>query len=392
MHNLLKIIKLYLIQKELEVNETQTQILLARAMKRRGLDDFFEKKLLVAKEAHLKQGFRHAHFHYLNYRLAEEELDHIMLLRRQGDIQLTPWSRSLTTFFAAETLRQAAIGISMEDVSKQVFDAPMLESVLQLVENGYFDEDTEGGVVRVYYNALMALKTHNVLFFNELKQLIIKNRYQFPDHEIRNVYLLAINFCIRRINADETAFRQEAFDLYEAGLANRALFENGILSKFTFKNAISAGTMMGKDEWVREFLEFGKQFLHPKEREAVYSYNLAVFHFGKGDYSAATVLLQRSDFGDVLTNLASRALLLRIYFETGADDALASLCDSFQTFLNRQKALNNQKDSYLNRIRFVRKLLRADLCNPIARQQIHDEMAQTTYLAGRNWLMQKVSF
>ena len=234
MHNLLKIIKLYLIQKKLETDETQMQILLARAMKQRGLDVFFEKELIVAKETHQKQGFRHAHFHYLNYRLAEEELEHIMLLRRQGDIQLTPWSRSLTTSFAAETLRQAAIGVSMEDVSKQVFDAPMLESVLQLVENGYF--------------------------------------------------------------------------------------------------------------------------------------------------------------GDILSNLASRALLLRIYFETDADDALASLCDSFQTFLSRQKALNNQKDSYLNLIRFVRKIMRSDLRNPLVKQQIHDEMAQTTYLAGRNWLMQKVSF
>ena len=119
----------------------------------------------------------------------------------------------------------------------------------------------------------MATKTRNELYFKQLKSMIFGNRYKFPDTEMRLLYLTAINFCIKKMNAGVIAFRQEMFELNESGIQNRALFENGILSKFTFMNVVSVGMMQKQYAWVKNFIEKNKQFLHPKERKAAYNFN-----------------------------------------------------------------------------------------------------------------------
>jgi hypothetical protein len=399
-HSLQKVLKAYLVYKELETDETESQIFLARAMKRRGLDDFFEKELAVAEAVHKNQSFRHARFHYRNYLLREEELEHANLLRRQGQMPIADWSKELTTFFAAESLRQACVAFSYRIMGEAVV-IPLIDEVVALVEKGFFEKNTEGGqtagtpnpdglALKVYYNTYKALTTQNTLYFNALKHLIFEHRYQFPDNEIRIVYLLAINFCIKKMNKGELEFREEVFELYEKGLANRALFENGFLSKFTFKNLVSVGIMLKKYDWVKDFIETARMDLPAKDRASAYSFNRAVLHFRQGDYAHAMTLLQNADMNDKLTDFDSRVMLLRIYFETDAVEALMSLTESFATFLNRQKSLGYQKDSYLNLIKMVRKMMRQNLRDKKVRDRLIQEINDTSYLAEREWLLERL--
>jgi hypothetical protein len=243
----------------------------------------------------------------------------------------------------------------------------------------------------VYYNTLMMFQTLDNQYFERLKNLIKSQNDYFNMEEINFIYSATMNFCAKKINAGESAYLEEVFELMQLGLEQNMFLENGFLSKFIFKNVVTTGLRLEKYDWVKDFIETSKQRLHPKDREVVYNYNLAVYYFRKGDYAQAMPLLQRRDFGDVLTDLAARALLLRIYYDTEAYDALMSLTDSFQTFLSRQKELNYQKDNYMNLIRIVRKMLRSDLRNAETRKQLLEEVQQTQYLAEKNWLIEKLS-
>ena len=150
--------------------------------------------------------------------------------------------------------------------------------------------------------------------------------------------------------------------------------------------------MMQKQyDWVKNFIEKNKQFLHPKERKAAYNFNLAVYYFRQNDYVHAMPLLQFADFGDLFTNLTARTMLLRIYYETGTTSGLQSLMDSFQVFINRQKDISYQKDNYLNLIRIVRKMLRLTDSDKDKKAALLEEVNRTQYLAERNWLVEKLS-
>jgi hypothetical protein len=399
MHNLLKVIKLYLIQKELEQEETYSQILLARALRKRGFDDYFEKEIEQAFEKNREQPYRNADFYLNQYKATLEKVEHIRMTRRKGEIPYNDLSDALLAFFKAELLRLGSATLSYKAVSKRIYDLPLLNEIIILLEKNsdklrtnpiYSDEDTEGVVSKIYFNTYQALKTDNSMYFNDLKILLKKYLLKLPESERREVLLYAINFCIKKINNHEDQYLNEYIELTQTGLENRALMENGVLSKFTFKNAVTAGLKLSKSKWVKDFIENYKQFLHPKERQTVYNYNKAVYYFRTGDFTAAMPLLRQADFADTHADLDARCMLLQIYYETHALDALSSLLDSFSTFINRQKDIGYQKDMYLNLIKFVKKILRGDMKDKAFKQQLITEIEGIAYLAEREWLIEKL--
>jgi hypothetical protein len=403
MHNLLKIIKLYLIQKELEQEEAYSQILLARALRKRGFDDCFEKEIEIAFEKNRKQPFRNADFYLNEYKVNLEKVEHNRMTHRKGEIPYNELTVNLLGFFETELMRLGCAILSSKAVSKRTYELPLLSETILLFEgkkNNLTDEskisykqkpeNTEGVASEIYFNTYQALKTDNPLYFNDLKILLNTHWASFPETERREIFLHAINFCIKKINNHESKYLNEYFELTQFGLENRALMENGILSKFTFKNAVTVALKLSKFEWVKNFIESYKQFLHPKERQTVYNYNKAVYYFRTGDYTSAMPLLSHSNFADTHADLDARCMLLQIYYETLALDALSSLLDSFSTFLNRQKDINYHKDAYLNLIKFVKKILRGDMKNESLKKQLITEVEGTTYLAEKEWLIEKL--
>ena len=403
MHNLLKIIKLYLIEKELEQEETYSQILLARALRKRGFDDYFEKEIETAFEKNYEQPHRNADFYLNQYKATLEKVEHNRMTHRKGEIHYNELTINLLGYFETELMRLGCAILSSKAVSKRNYELPLLDETILLFENKKSDlekesldvslqesEHTEGIASKIYFNTYQSLKTANPLYFNDLKILLNTHWASFPVTERREIFLHAINFCIKKINNHEGQYLSEYFDLTQFGLESKALMENGILSKFTFKNAVTVALKLSKSEWVKNFIENYKQYLHPKERQPVYNYNLAVYYFRTGDYDAAMPLLRKADFADVHADLDARCMLLQIYYETHTFDALSSLLDSFSTFINRQKDIGYQKDMYLNLIKFVKKILRGDMKDNAFKQQLVADIKETAYLAEREWLIEKL--
>ncbi|HNM27803.1 MAG TPA: hypothetical protein PKL15_20320, partial [Saprospiraceae bacterium] len=176
-----------------------------------------------------------------------------------------------------------------------------------------------------------------------------------------------------------------------AGLVQRAaLFEHGHLSRFTYKNAVTAGLNLREFVWVRAFIEDYRQHLPQKERHSAYCYNLAVWYFWQSDYDQTMTLLREREFGDPLTNLDARAILLRIYFERGFTEALESHLDSFQVYLSRSKNIGYQRDNYSNLLRIVRKMTRLDSRDDKARSALLAEVEQTQAIAEKRWLIEQL--
>ncbi len=398
---LLKAIKQYLAISEAQEDMLQQQIHLCKALQKRGMAKSFEKELTNTKALQQKQNRRNIRYHFNRYQIEMELSAHTMQQRRSGEMNLQTVHDELTTYFIAETLRQGCTILTHQTMSKQVYDLKLLDEVLALVESGGYDEVT---AMMVYYNAFKALSGGNEqlasgdersasgkdVYFFELKKLIESVGNEFPSYELRDIYLLAINFCIKKLNAGERQYIREAFELYRLGLENKALLENGILSSYTYKNITRLGMNLGETEWVGQFLESFKKYLPPRERDNSWRYNLAFFHFQQADYDSAMRLLRLVEFHDVLNNLDARRMLLRSYFELGEFTALDSLLDSFKAYLRRMADHGYHRENYLNLVRFIKKLMKVDKGDKKAITAIRSEVATTERVAEKEWLLGKL--
>ncbi len=385
---LLKVIRQFLVYQEVNNDKVQSQVLLCRSLRHRGLDKLFEKEIKKTIAWQEEQPYRNTLYHYNNYQIQFERYEYISRHRRSGDMPLQLLSDELTYFYIADILRQSSTILTHQTVSSRNYDLKLLNEVLNHVEENDY---SFAPAILIYYHSFKALSNlDNEHHFQELKQLLYKNWNLFPLVECRDLYILAINYCIKRLNKGDREYIREGFDLYKSGLKNEVFLEDGYLSGFTYKNISRLGLALNEFEWIEKFLKRYKKLLHPKTRENTYLYNLAFFYFQKPDYDNAMQLLQKVDFNDVLNNLDARRMLLRIYYELGEYDPLDSLLDSFKTYISRQKDIGYHKDNYLNLIRFVKKMIRSNLTDQKTRAALIEEIKNTPAFSERSWLLKQL--
>ncbi len=356
---LLKILKKYLSQSELENDIIQSHLSLCKSLRKKGLGVFFEKEIANAHQLLENESQRNSKYYFQKYQLGMEEAIYTMPQRRSGDMNFQSIADQLTISYISSVLRLSCNMQSHQTMSGQVYDLNLLHEVLQLIASGTYLEVPAVALYFRCYSAIENLEKNEIerseSHFEQLKLLIDRHWTLFPASEIRDIYLFAVNYCIKRLNAGDRGFIREAFELLRAGLKNETLLEEGILSSFTYKNITRLGVALAENDWVEQFLEDYKKYLHPRERENTWRYNLAFFYFQQQKYKWAMRLLLQTEFKDVLNNLDARRMLLKSYFELGEYNALDSLLDSFSRYIHRQKDLGYHRENYLNLIRFVKK-------------------------------------
>jgi hypothetical protein len=212
---------------------------------------------------------------------------------------------------------------------------------------------------------------------------------RLPTDEARDLLMLAINHCIRRINQGQRQYLAEVLTFYDMGLRQQWLLdERKHLTKYTYNNVLL--TIIALRDWERAgvFLEAYRQQLPPADRDKVYEYNKAVLCFRKGDYEMAQTLLRTLSFSDPMYNLEARRMLLRIYYEKKEYDALESLLDNLLTWLRRHRELGYHREMYRNLALFTGKLLRLPPADKQKRQKLAAKIKDTPLVADRDWLLQ----
>ncbi len=388
MSYLLELVRRYLTLAELESDAPRRHYHLCRAMRQRGLDEMLAWEWGRAENHLNSQPVRDARWHLDQYDLHQERLEALAPRERSAHLDLQPLHNHLTVFYLSDMLRHACSALTHSAIGAQPYDTALLEAVLGLAENGNWLN--EHPPVALYYHLYRAFREpEQPGHFEAWKQVLANSAGQFPPPELRDIFLLGINYCIRRMNGGQKAFIREAFELYRAGLEKNLLAENGWLSGFTYKNIIRIGTALGEHTWVRGFFETYKQALHPREREALYRYNLAFFYFQNQDFANAMPLLQQLELEDRLNFLDARRMLLRSYYELGEHKALDSLLTSFAAYLRRQKDLGYHRDMNLNLVRFTKRLLETGPGDSKNLKKLREEILETGQVAEKGWLLEK---
>jgi hypothetical protein len=263
------------------------------------------------------------------------------------------------------------------------------EPVIQLLAD---EKYRQVPIVQVYYSIYQMLESPDVpeLFLN-LQDLLVNQSEKFAMSEQKVMFQYAQNYCIRKINGGNMDFIGRLMVLYKIILERDIFIEGKYLPEWRYKNIVWNALRNGELEWTYTFIESYKNRLRPEDRENAYTYNLAYYYFFMEDFSKTLELLNTVEFTDLLYTINAKSLLLKTFFELDEFDALQSLAHSFRVFLNRNRELSDQrKKLYLNLISFILRIYKANFSSTEDRKTLREELAVTTDVADKGWLLSKM--
>ncbi|MCS6929941.1 MAG: hypothetical protein NZM43_10675 [Saprospiraceae bacterium] len=388
---LLKAIEAYLVFKNSVEDQAVYLSALSKIYRSRKLDKAYRQVHRQGQEWLQQQPLRNGYYLLHRYFLELEEYNYRLPISQNTPVNLQECADALEKWFLAEKLRIACAMIAHRNVFQKInYDFGLLPELLEYVT--CHKDLLHEPAIAIFYHAYMALTQPNSeQYFDQLEKLIHEQIECFNHSEARVLYIIAINYCVAKINQGSTDYARRAFLLYRSGLETGTLLENGIVSRYTFGNAVGAALRIGEYGWAEQFIGQFQHHLEERERKSIVNFNLSRVYYEKGDYDNAQRLLTRFEYDDMLLNIIAKTMLLKIYYEQTEFEAFESLLESMRIYLQRKEALDpTRKMAYKNMLRMMRKLL---TWNPYSRSQterLRQIIESTQPLMEKDWLLKQV--
>lgn len=246
--------------------------------------------------------------------------------------------------------------------------------------------------ISLYYYAWMMIRhPEDTSWFELFSDQLEKNHHQFPVEEQKTLYFQAINYCIRRHNSGDRDYSQRLLEYYKTALASKYLLTNGYLSKNTYRNINTIAIRMGQYQEAIEISNTYVSALRKEEQESAYNFNMANIHYSQKKYNNALEALRLVEFDDHLSNLFAKTLMLKIYYEMGAERLLDAHLDAMQVYLTRKKIIGYHKVNYANVIRYTRQLIKLKPFDRAGLAKLYEKVKAEKMLPDRDWMLRQLS-
>lgn len=356
---------------------------------------FVLKEIKKSKNRLLKLGLKDSIDHWVMYEL---EIAYLNNLLQQANPQnsgeyFDKAEQILDLFFIQEKLRLAIakrMNVKQNEVPSD--HLPIHEIVDIAKSNPAFRENN---IIQLYLGFWEAHNQPEEI--SSLSQRLKASKDNIRETELSNLYNLLINKVVRHFSANgDEKYLYELSKLYEWGIQDKILFEEGYLPWNHLRNYVSVALRVNKNnpeqyENVRNDLEIFLQFLPPnrKLREEARRFNMGQYHYVKGEFEQAIKLLRES-FSHYAYESSARMMYLEAAYENNEDpEFIKSILESFIRYIERYEKLNpNIKIAFLNRLKLFRKLLKA--FRPSDYEQLRAEIQLTKPLNNPQWLLEKV--
>jgi len=389
----LQLIERFLLVERIEQEPLESQIKLNRSYLELGLDKHFEQSWRKANRQREASSLRDSNYYRYGYYLEYQRYEHLTKARRNQAKNLFKLSQSFDTYFLAERFKQACLMLAHEAVYKVEYDRSLVELLRQYVleQPALLAQDSPLALYFYCYESL--LPPYPEVSFQDFKRLLFgPAQTALPKAELRDLYLLGINYCIRRSNSGQKHYLKELLYFYKSGLQEGILIQNGRLPSSSFKNMVKAALKSQEFDWAREFIEEYPQYLDPKHQAPYLHYAKGEYYYYLGQYEQSMLALQEIEFGDIFMNLSARLLLLKMYYELGELEALEAQINSMKIYLQRKDQLGYHRENYNNILYFCRRLLQLPPY-PKAKEKAALEAAilSRNPLTEKDWLLQQLA-
>jgi len=386
---LLKVLEEFVAWENFSNQPDAKELLLLKKYSQLGLEKHFKQTIRKSLDKLDKQPNRNDNF--LRTRFLFEFENYSFYTQKAGrreDLKVQEVNNFLDQSFIAEKLKIACSLHAHATLAKQEYETGLLDAILLFLKDHDYLKIPAIGIYYQGYRAMVNMDNDEAvdLFTKYLDQ----HAKQFPLLELRDIFVIGINICIRRINFGKIEFLEKLFALYKKGLELKAFLEGGTLSPYTYKNITFAGLKLNEKEWVLNFIHEYKPFLPEHQREGFYNFNLAYFYYETKRYDLAMPLLALEVYGDVFTRLRAQSLLAKMYYESQELDALSNLLGSLKKYIYRKKDLGYHRDHYMEFIRFLERMMNLKPYDKAARLSLLKEL-KTAKTVEPDWLIAQLS-
>ncbi len=293
-----------------------------------------EKTNLRNASYHLKQYHIHSLFYQINSRN-----------NRSKDFKLQEVIDHATFFSVIETLKYACIIQSLQKISELKIENHLLNATLTLLENPVFFKDR---AVRIYYNIYLVIRDEDENAFKAfIKDLRASNDY-FTSQDLKDLYLLAINFCVKKSNQNLQDYTKQAFELYIYAIQKGYLIEHNEISRFSFTNVVTLGNKLKEFSKTEKFIQQYADYISIDYRKNTVDFNSAKILYSKEQPQKALKILLTNEFKDILWNLNAKYLVLKILFETKDVETFAIYLKAFKNYIKRKSNIGYHQKYFVN--------------------------------------------
>ncbi|MEN0045605.1 MAG: hypothetical protein AAF806_00965 [Bacteroidota bacterium] len=390
MYFLLKAVEEFLIYNKIESEEIRNKVILAEIYREeKKLNKYASKSLEIANNLLEKEAHKDIEFHWNNYLIRREEVD---FTTEHGRFDGTEkFLQSLKAFdlnYAAIKFRDLCVSffdknVKLNDIEKKIIS----------VFSEYADQidPADYPAVVIYHQLYKILQNPNDELFESLGIMTIRYKNDFNDDDKRNIFLLIINHCIRQMNSGKRQYIKEAFRFYKIGIEDQFLIENGVIDRYLFRNIVSVGVSLKEFGWVSNFIEKNQQYLEPEYKESYVNFCFGVLYYRSAKYEQAMRYLAQYEHDDILLNLNSKAMLIKMYYELEEFDTLEFLLESSKVYLRRKKGVSdNLRALYNNIIRYTSKLLRVNPYDKEKKAKLREEIQAANPLIEKQWFLERL--
>ncbi len=359
------------------------------ALDNRKLGKYFQQTFEGLLEMNQKQPFRDVDYFFQQHLLYEDAYLHLLHEDNRGikdTLQLA--IDNLDYYYLSNKLRFCCVMFNRENILQVKYENSLTEQVIEFVKQRKLEDVP---AIAIYFNILSTLRfPEDESYYQKLKEMLTEHIGLFPKTEAKDMYVFALNYCIKKLNSGRLEFLDELFELYMALLDKSIIIDNGLMEASDYKNIATVGMRTGNLDWTERFIEEYSQKLPEDVRENIHTYNLAFLSYYRGQFSQSLKLLQQVDFEDVYYQMDAKVLLLKTYYELQEEEPFFSLVDAFHNFIKRNRTISEyQKTAYLNFVKYAKKLMHIRLGNKVSLIHVLEELDSSMTIASLQWLKEK---
>ncbi|MBP7821880.1 MAG: hypothetical protein KA010_03075 [Saprospiraceae bacterium] len=386
---LLKAIEEYLIWAENNKDAIRQQLKLAKAYRNHKLEKPFLKTLEEIEQLQRKSILKNETHLYDELLIQQERYTFLEGQKRTIPTNLQSMSDLSDIVFCAQKLRHACLVLAHQAVYKSSYSIGFLDEVLEYVRK---KDLLEYPAIAIYYYCYKTITENgnNDTYFFELKKMIDSSLSLFSIKEQKDIFILAINYCIANINRENAKYFVEVFHLYKIGLETGIFLENGIISRFTFKNIVSTALRLGEFDWTTQFIKDYEANVEIKYKDSTVHFSLAKLYFEKKDYNNAMDLLRHIEYDDILMNISGQVMMIKMMYELKELNVLESMLERLRSYLNRKEVIGYHKTNYKNFLKFAKKLLYMNPYQKTKKERLLLEIEATNPLTEKAWMLQQL--
>ncbi|MBK6574085.1 MAG: hypothetical protein IPP06_12065 [Saprospiraceae bacterium] len=388
--DLLKELKQF-IHHKIIFSDWDAELDLLQFYRKRRVERLFENQVEQLKEKLLSHANWNENKYYYNYRLELEKLRYESTKSRYNPSNFSDVLLNFEIHVFIQRLRLYLVHLSFRQFGSELNTFPELELSIQDTMKSDWSSIPE---VNLYLVAVKLFTdpentAHYENFISQLKPLSI-----YLDLETKKeLYSHALNYCIRKINKDDKIFLTKILDLYDDGVKDNWLLDNGVMNQVTYKNIITLCIRLGNFEQAEEKLLQYKEFVNKNDRESIFQFNHARILKERGLTRDALILLYSNRYKDSLIEIHARIEMIKIYHELKEDALLINQIQSTEKFINKLDKLGYHKKYYNNFCKYATQLNKLGHTSKksLTGKELLKKLKNETEVIERSWLLKEVN-